>query len=77
MHPTGSSVQTNTTLFEMKLSHTRRETLAFRPSVLTYQLKLYQHKQIHTNPTLMDRGPVAQVAALGPCMHLLQLFPHN
>ena len=58
----------------------RREILAFRPSVLTYQLNLYQHKQIHTNPiVVVDQGRVlaAQVAALGPHMHLLQLIPHN
>ena len=43
----------------------KREIFAFRPSVLTYQLKLYQHKQIHTSVTLVV-GLVleTQVAAL-------------
>ena len=29
---------------------------AFRPSVLTYQLSLYQHKQIYANLTLVVDG---------------------
>ena len=48
----------------------KREIIAFTPSVLTYQLSLYQHKQIHTNPTpIVDQGRVseAQVSALDPC----------
>ena len=47
--------------------------------MLTYQLSLYQHKQIHANPTLAgDRGRVfaAQVAAMDPCLHLVQLILH-
>jgi len=43
-------------------------------------LSLYQHKQIHINPTLVvDWGlvSVAQVVALGACLHLLQLISHN
>jgi len=48
----------------------RAELIAFRASVVTYQLNLYQHKQIHTNPTLIvDRGrvSVAYVGALDAC----------
>jgi len=55
----------------MKLYDRKREIFTFRPSVLTYQLNLYQHKQIHANPTLVvERGRVsaAQVAALDPCL---------
>ena len=44
-------------------------------SVLTYQLSLYQDKQIHTNPTLVvDRVFAAQVVDLDPRLHLLQLI---
>ena len=48
--------------------------------MLTYELDLCQHKQIHVNPTVVvDQGQVslAQVSALGPRMRLLQLIPHN
>jgi len=49
----------------------KREIFAFRPSVLAYQLSLYQHQH--------NRGRVsaAQVAALDPRLHLLQLIPHS
>ena len=80
MHSLGSHIQTNTTSFKIKLYDRKRELLAFRASVLTYELNLYQHIQIHTNPTLLvDQGRVsaAQVAAMGPHMHLLQLISHN
>ena len=44
----------------MTLCDRKREIFAFRHSVLTYQLSLYQHKQIHANPTLVeDRGRVS------------------
>ena len=62
----------------MTLCDRKRKILAFRPSVLTYQFNLYQHKQIHTDPTLfVDRGQVsaAQVAALSPLIHLMRLIP--
>ena len=64
----------------MKLCNMMKKIVAFRPSVLTYQLNLYQHKQIHTNQTfVVDRGRIssAQVAALCPRIHLLQLITHT
>jgi len=54
----------------MKFCNRRREILAIRPSVLTYQLKylnLYQHKQIHTNPTLVV-GRLSVVCDLVPAL---------
>ena len=62
----------------MRLCDRKREIVAFRPSVLTYQLSVYQLKQIHANPTLVvGRVSVAQVAALDAHLHFLQLIPHN
>jgi len=66
MHPPGSVYR--------QICDRKREILAFRHSVLTYQLSLYQHKQIHANPS---RVSAAQVAALDARLHLLQLIPHN
>jgi len=46
----------------------------------TFIYVLIWFKKVHTNLTLVvDRGQVsaAQVAALGPRLHLLQLIPHN
>ena len=51
----------------MTLCDRKREIFAFGPSVLTYQLSLDHHKQIHANPTVVlerARVSVAQVAAL-------------
>jgi len=48
--------------------------------MLTYQLSLYQHKQVYANPTgVVDPGLVsaAQVDALDTRVHLMQLIPHN
>ena len=80
IYPPGSRVPTNISLFKKTICDRKREIFPFRPSVLTYQLNLYHHKQIHTNPTLIvDRGRVsaAQMASLDPRLHLLQLIHHN
>ena len=53
MHPSGSKVPTNITLFLMTLCDRKREIFAFGPCTLTYHLIFYQHKEIHTNPTLV------------------------
>jgi len=47
----------------MTLCDRKKEIFAFRPSVLTYQLSLYQHKQIYANPTPV----VDQVSDTGGC----------
>jgi len=78
MHPPDSRVPTNITLFQMTLCDRKRDMFAFRPSVLTDQLNLYQHKQIHANATLVvGRVSAIQVAALDIRRHLLQLIPLN
>ena len=57
MHPPGSHIPTNIPPFYMMLCDRKREIFAFRPSLLTYQLSVYQHKQIHATPTLvLERG---------------------
>ena len=62
----------------MTLCDGEREIFTFVPSVLTYQLSLYQHKQIYISPTLVVGWvSVAQVAALDARLHLLQLISHN